>query len=568
MPLRTAALIEEGFEGWLAAFRAHTQRHAEHFARRAWRAAAADATGRLTLYEQHVQRTLARVREALGERLRDRETWAHARGAFAAARAGRPNVELAETFFNSLTRRVFQTVGVDPHIEFVGEALTTPQSMEAAPVYDRFEPARTSTALVERVLTGYDLRVPWENLQRDARRVAERLDEAVEAVGGRVGALEMLRPVFYRNKGAYLVGRVRSGDAILPLLLPLLHAPSGRGLRVDAALLSSNEASQVFSFTRSYFHADAEQPWALVHFLKSIIPTKRVAELYLSLGFTKHGKTELFRDLSAFLDGSTERFVRARGTPGMVMSVFTLPSYDIVFKVVKDRFDPVKTVTHDDVRRRYRFVMLHDRVGRLADVQEFEHLEFPRHRFEPALLDDLLTECAQTVHLENDRVVFAHLYTERRVTPLNLYLLEAPEAKARAAAIETGHAIRDLAAANIFPGDMLIKNFGVTRHGRVIFYDYDELDRLDAFTFREKPRPADPYAYTDGGAYVYAGPNDIFPEEIGQFMGFPARFAEAFRQAHPELLTPSFWNEMKARQRASEPVDLFPYRQEVRFPLD
>jgi len=566
MPAAAAALIQEGFEAWFADFRRLTRRHAEHFARHDWIAGAEEDKERLTIYERHVQRTLARVRDALGQGARDRDAWAQTRGHFAALRADGPNVELAETFYNSITRRVFQTVGVDPYIEFVAEALTVPQMMAADPAFTSYELRDDTPALIARILGSFELGAPWEDLARDAARVAERVDEAIRNVGGRIGRVDVLRPVFYRNKAAYLIGRVRSGDAVLPLVLPVLHAPDDGGLRVDAALLSANEASQVFSFTRSYSHADYEQPWALVRFLKTIIPTKRVAELYISLGFTKHGKTELFRDLTAFLDHTSERFVRARGTPGMVMSVFTMPDYDVVFKLIKDRFDPVKQVTHDDVRRRYRFVMLHDRVGRLADVQEFEHLEFPRHRFDPQLLEELLQECARTVHVEGDRVVIEHLYTERRVTPLNLYLQEAPEAKAREAVVEAGYAIRDLAAANIFPGDMLVKNFGVTRHGRVIFYDYDELGHLDEFTFREKPKPRDDVDMMSGDSWFYVGPHDVFPEEIGQFMGFPARFAEAFREAHPELMTVDFWHEMKHRLHQEEPVDLFPYRQEVRFP--
>jgi len=565
MPETAARLISEGFEAWFAAYRRLTARHAEHFARQDWQAANDEDRERFNLYERHVQQTLGRLRPALGVRIEERETWAQIRGHFNALRADCPNVELAETFYNSHTRRIFSTVGVDPTIEFVAEALTVPQTMAAEEVCDTYEPEHDTATLIERVLRATDLGVEWEDVRRDAALVAERVDAAVKAQGARMGRLDVLRPVFYRNKGAYLIGRIRAGEAVLPLVLPVLHAPAGGGVRVDAVLLTANDASQVFSFTRSYFHADHDQPWALVRFLKSLMPLKRVAELYLSLGFAKHGKTELYRDLSAFLDHTSEKFVHARGTPGMVMSVFTMPGYDIVFKIIKDRFDPVKQATREEVRQKYRFVMLHDRVGRLADVQEYEHLAFPRKRFSEELLDDLLAQCGRTVRADDRTVTIERLYTERRVTPLNLFLQEAPEAKAHAAVIDTGYAVKDLAAANIFPGDMLVKNFGVTRHGRVIFYDYDELDHLSAFTFREKPEPQDPYDAMNGETWFYVGPHDIFPEEIGQFMGFPARFAEAFKAYHGDLLTVAFWKEMQARQHQGELIDLFPYPPEKRL---
>jgi len=566
MPHLTARLINEHFEAWFAMFRRASARQAEHFAAEDWQAASRESRSRLATYERTVRDSLGKVRQHLGKEIYDRDTWAQIRGEFSGLRDQLPNTELAETYFNSHTRRVFQTVGVDPYIEFVAEALTVPQSMEADDAFTSYEPTEGTTDLVARVLSDIDLGTSWRDLQEDARLVAEQLDRAVTVRGARVGAVDILEPVFFRNKGAYVIGRVRAGDSVMPLILPILHHPEG-GLRVDAALLSSNEASQVFSFTRSYFNVDHPQPWALVRFLKSLMPLKRIAELYISLGFVKHGKTELYRDLVDFLEHTTEKFERARGTRGMVMTVFTLPDYDIVFKIIKDNFDPVKQSTRQEVRQKYRFVMLHDRVGRLADVQEYEHLTFPVNRFDPVLLEELLEECPSTIHIEDDDVVIEHLYMERRVTPLNLYLLEEGEADAREAVLDTGYAIKDLAAANIFPGDMLLKNFGVTRHGRVIFYDYDELDHLDAFNFRDKPKPRDEFEMMSSDAWYYVAPNDIFPEEIGRFMGFPSAYAGLFHEAHGDLMTREFWNQMQARHDETEPVDLFPYSPDKRFPV-
>jgi isocitrate dehydrogenase kinase/phosphatase len=564
MPSTAARIIDEHVDGWHDEFRGFARKHATHFARAEWREAVDGSGRRLQLYDRHLQKSLGRLRAEMGDDYRNGEAWARARAEFSRLRSGKPNVELAETFFNSHTRRIFATVGVEPAFEYVAETLTEPRSMEAQDVYRPVDVEDDTAGAIREILEGTDLGARWEDTGRDARLVAASLDAAVEAHGARLGKIEMLDPVFYRNKGAYLIGRVRAGDSVIPVILPVLHAPGG-GLRVDTALLTSNEASQVFSFTRSYFAVDVEQPWAVVRFLKSLMPLKRIAELYISLGFVKHGKTELYRDLSVFLDRTTEKFARARGTPGMVMSVFTLPDYDVVFKLIKDRFDPVKQGTREDVRRKYRFVALHDRVGRLADFQEYERLEFPVERFEPGLLEQLLEDCASTVRVEEGRVIVRHVYTERRVTPLNIFLQEAPEAESREAVLDAGYAVKDMAAANLFPGDMLVKNFGVTRHGRVIFYDYDELDHLTEFNFREKPQPRDDFDMMSSEPWFYVGPNDIFPEEIGLFMGFPQAHAELFCRKHGDLLTVEFWTEMQARQEDPEPVDLFPYPPEKRF---
>ena len=568
-PRDAARAIDEGFDAYYDAFRSITARAADRFARQQWLKGAEDDRERLALYEKLVQQTLRRVRELFGPDVEDRDLWAATREAYAERRDGRPNVELAETFYNSITRRVFSTVGVDPHIEFVADGLTVPESMEAESCYLVEGPKETTAALVVAVLRDFDLGAPFEDLDRDAARVAEHVDACVAEAGtGTIDRVEMLTPVFYRNKGAYLLGRIRSGEAVIPLVLPILHAPSDDGgLRVDTVLLTQNATSMVFSFTRSYFHVLADQPWALVRFLKTLMPLKRIAELYISLGFVKHGKTELYRDLCAFLARTDERFEFARGTKGMVMTVFTLPGYDIVFKVIKDRFDPPKQTTRSEVKKRYRFVMLNDRVGRLADVQSYEHLEFPRERFVPEVLDELLRVAAQTVHLDGDSVVIDHLYTERRVTPLNLYLQEVDREAAVEAVIDCGEAIKDLAAANIFPGDMLVKNFGVTRHGRVIFYDYDELGTLDEFNFRKLPKPRDEFEMMSADAWFYVAPNDVFPEEIGKFLGLTSDLNAVFHEFYGDLLDPAFWRQMQAKQRAQELVDIFPYRQTKRFPL-
>jgi isocitrate dehydrogenase kinase/phosphatase len=395
--------------------------------------------------------------------------------------------------------------------------------------------------------------------------VAELMDARIRRALGSSGPvqLDMVRSVFYRNKGAYLVGRIRAGHEIVPLVLPLLHAE--RGIVVDAVLMTSDEASVVFGFSWTYFRVRAPRPRALVNFLASIMPLKQINELYTAIGYNKHGKTELYRGLLRHLEDPTARFALVEGDEGMVMAVFTLPSFNVVFKIIKDSFGAPKNTTRRAVMEKYQFVFVRDRVGRLADAQEFEHLEFPRRCFPDELVNYLLEVAGSTVRVEAERVIVRHLYTERRVTPLNLFLRDADEEAARDAVIDYGNAIKDLAAADIFTGDMLSKNFGVTRNGRVICYDYDELCLLSECRFRHLPQPVSVEEEFAAEPWFYVGEQDVFPEEFKPFLVPPGRVRDAFLEVHGDLLEVPFWQDVQRRLVDGEVVDVFPYRRNARL---
>jgi len=375
--------------------------------------------------------------------------------------------------------------------------------------------------------------------------------------------LEIVSSVFFRNKGAYVVGRILVGEHLVPLVLPLLHAE--RGIVVDAVLMTENEASIVFGFSWSYFRVDAPRPRALVAFLQSVMPLKRVDELYNAIGYNKHGKTELYRALVQHLEQPETRFAPAEGEEGLVMAVFTLPVLSVVFKVIKDRFAAPKNTTRQTVMDKYHFVFVRDRVGRLADAQEFAQLEFPTRCFPPDLLQYLLQVAGETVHVVGDRVVIEHLYTERRVIPLNLFLLDAEPEAARDAVIDFGNAIKDLAAADIFPGDMLLKNFGLSRHGRVICYDYDELALLSECRFRHIPPPHSVEEEFAAEPWFGVGEHDVFPEEFATFLVPSGTLRDAFLQAHSDLLHVEYWETVQQSLAAGEMFDVFPYKRSTRL---
>mgnify|MGYP003871519679 CR=1 FL=1 len=556
----SVAIIWDAFLAMHQAMRAVAQRARRRFQTCDWAGLQADAVERLELPEQHVQAAVRALRAQLGERITERAMWVSLKAAFARRCEGQPAEEIAKTFFTTFTRRVFGTVGIDAEVEFRGAEVEVTVDLERAPVFVTYTGA-SSVDLARACLQHAAFDIPFDDLERDARLVAREL----EAAGGPPPvAVDLLQPVFYRNKGAFLVGRVRASGRTLPLVIALRNGGGGRsaGGRVyaDAVLLDEDEVSIVFSFTRSYFHVDLERPAETVQFLRSIMPWKRMAELYTSVGYPRHGKTELYRDLLRHLDYSTDLFVPAPGDRGMVMVVFTLPSYDMVFKVIRDRFAYPKTTTRQEVLDKYALVFKHDRAGRLVDAQEFRTLAFPRRRFAPEVVDELLTTAASSVDVTADQVILRHVYTERRMNPLNLYLREASPAEARDAVFDYGQAIRDLAATNIFTGDLLLKNFGVTRHRRVVFYDYDELTTVTDCVFRDLPRARDDEDDWRGEAWYYVGEKDIFPEEFLTFMGLQGELRQAFLDAHADLLTADFWRKMQARHRAGEVLEVLPYR--------
>jgi len=555
---RAVEAIHAAYDRYHRGFEEITRRARERFEQRDWLGAQADATERLALYRTHVDGAVADVHDLLQDAVMERTLWAAMRARHAVDAGRRADAELAQTFFNSVTRRVFSTVGVDAAIEYLDPS-GPPPDPGAPPLFDSERVATVDAAVVRRILERFAWSVPWASLDRDADAVARLITETLDGTPARGPIdLDIVRSVFYRNKGAYVVGRVRRGGMTLPLVLPLLRAE--RGVVVDAVLMTPNEASVVFGFSWSYFRVDVPRPRELVDFLSSIMPFKRVDELYNGIGYNKHGKTELFRNIVAYLQDPDARFAFAEGDEGMVMAVFTLPAFNLVFKIIKDRFGAPKNTTRQAVMEKYHFVFVRDRVGRLADAQEFEHLEFPRRCFPDDLLAYLLGVAARTVRVEGDRVIVRHVYTERRVTPLNIFLRDADTAAAGEAVIEYGNAIKDLAAADIFTGDMLLKNFGVTRNGRVICYDYDELCLLSECRFRRIPPPATYEDELSAEPWFSVGENDVFPEEFHAFLVPPGELRDAFLAAHGDLLDVAFWHRAQERLGAGEVVDVFPYR--------
>ncbi len=557
-----ARAIADAYRDLRKRFDGITSRAQTRFELLDWQGVAEDALERLHVYSPTARQTAAEVEKILGNRSADKRVWASMKAAYSGFAMERQDFELAETFFNSITRRVFATVGVDPEIEFVETDFRTPPTESLRDVSNVYRKTDSLADLLEKVLSAPSFTELFDDPGFDAVSVADRIESELDE-GEEVSSIEVADSVFYRSKGAYLVGRVLTNRRFLPMALSLAHDPDG--IAVDAVLLTENDLSILFSFAHSYFHVEAERPYDLIRFVNEMVPRKRASELYISIGHARHGKTELFRELRAHLEESDDIFVEPPGKPGLVMSVFTLPGFEMVFKVIKDRFPPQKTMTPSQVMEKYRLVFHHDRAGRLVDSQSYEHLEVKADRFDPALLDSLLRECSRTVKPVGDYIDIALAYVQRRVIPLDVYLREVTTERAQQAVVEYGDAIKDLAVTGIFAGDLLIKNFGVTRNDRVVFYDYDELTEIVNCHFREIPESPSIEDAMAETPWFPLGPDDVFPAEFASFLGLGGELRDVFVGAHADLFEASWWNETQRRFLSGEIASVYPYRQDLRL---
>ena len=559
LPGECAREVFDAFSGYNVEFRAITRRATSRFENRDVRAAQADAVERIELYDRFVDGTVARLRLSLGDHARDRALWIEAKLLFTAEIAHQPDNQFAKTFFSSVTRRLFGTSGVAPELEFLAMELDPLSGIDSGRITQRHLNRGSLDLLVEDILGEPRFRCPWRDFERSVRTVSVEIVSALRAAGDAtpVERIDLIRPVFFQASRAYVVGRLSTASSAYPLVLALKNTEAG--LIVDAVMLNEDDASVVFGFTRSYFHVDLERVGEAVSFLRQLLPRKPVSELFTVLGRAKQGKTERYRELMTHLSRTDDLFAHAPGERGLVMVCFTSPSLDVVFKLIRDRFPPPKNVLRQDVLDKYRFVFRHDRAGRLVDAQEFKRVRLPRARFTPELIEELFTETASTVHAEGDDLVFDHMYIERRMVPLNLFLREAPTAAAERAVLDYGQAIRDLAHTNIFAGDLLLKNFGVTRHGRVIFYDYDELCPVTECRFRDVPQADNDEDDMRGEAWFYVADNDVFPETFLNFLAFSDSQRRLFADYHGDVLTADWWRGVQQRIESGEVMEVLPY---------
>ncbi|WP_428944910.1 bifunctional isocitrate dehydrogenase kinase/phosphatase [Pantoea sp. FN060301] len=560
-----AQTILQGFDAQYGRFLEVTAGAQQRFEQADWRAMQEAMKARIHLYDRHVALVVEQLKCITHLTDFDGDFLLRVKALYGELLTDYPRFEIAESFFNSVYCRLCGHQRLSPERLFITSSQperrfrTIPR-----PLSKTFDALHGWQALLGKMLSDLPLRLPWEDLARDIDYTIAHLRENFSEADLREGQLEIANELFYRNKAAWLVGKLRLPSGVYAFLLPLHRSESG-GLFIDTCLTRRREASIVFGFARAYFMVYAPLPAALVEWLREILPGKTTADLYMAIGCQKHGKTECYREYLQVISTTGNRFAVAPGVRGLVMLVFMLPGYDRVFKVIKDRFAPQKEATPERVRECYQLVKEHDRVGRMADTQEFEHFALERSRIGDELLAEMRREIPDKLREEGDKVIISHLYLERRMTPLNLWLQQADDRQRRDAIEEYGNAVRQLAAANIFPGDLLYKNFGVTRHGRVVFYDYDEICYMTEVNFRDIPQARTPEDELAAIPWYSVAPEDVFPEEFRHYLCVDPLIAALFEEMHGELFSAAWWRGLQQRIRDGHIEDVFAYRRRQRF---
>jgi isocitrate dehydrogenase kinase/phosphatase len=566
-----AKTILNGFERHIYLFSEITQSAKKRFELCQWQAVQDAAKSRTDFYDKRVEETLETIKKDFFVSNLDELLWQNVKVSYVDLLKEHHQPELAESFYNSIFCHLFERKYYHNAFIFVKSTVEKIENIASPVIYTRYLPSELGLEqTIAAIMNNANFNIPFVNLERDMKSLIKSFRVQAHKTRYKLSELkfDILDFIFYRNKGAYIIGRVISPGGETPFIVPIVNNEKegkAAGLYIDALLTEGANMAVVFGFARAYFFVDCQHPFALVQFLKRLIPHKTLADLYSAIGFHKQGKTQFYRDFLNHLDASDDKFELAAGIKGMVMSVFTLPSYPYVFKIIKDKFAPSKTMTKQEVKGKYRLVKLHDRVGRMADTMEYSEVAFPKDRFSEELLTELLNVAQSIIRFEDELIIIKHLYIERRMTPLNLYLAKASDEEIEEAMYGYGSAIKQLIAANIFPGDMLLKNFGVTRHGRVIFYDYDEITYMDEVNFRVKPEAITEEQIYAAEPWYSVAPGDMFPEEIATFALANKKYRNAFLLHHADLLEASFWQQCQKSVATGKFEDVFPYPEALRF---
>ena len=562
-----AATILEGFDRHYRLFREICAGARQRFENADWDGIAEANRDRILMYDQRVAEATGAVLERFPEAQTDERLWPKIKFAYLGQLYEHRRPELAETFYNSVACRVLHRAYYHNSYLFWRPATSTEFIEESEPTYRSYYPNDYGLrkALILAV-NGFGFRNRFRDLRYDIRCLLATVEGYFPKPGERRPnyQIQMLASPFYRNKAAYLVGRVFNGSDCIPFSIPVLQTGEGK-LFLDTILVAPPLLGTLFSFSRAYFMADMDVPSAYVDFLKTVLPDKPTFEIYNMIGLQKQGKTMFYRELHHHLRYSTDNFIIAPGIRGMVMLVFTLPSFPHVFKIIRDQFEPPKEGNKQMVKEKYTLVKHHDRVGRLADTLEYSQVSFPLARISKALLDAMQTLAASNIEIDGDQLIVKHVYIERRMIPLNEYLNNVDTEARNDAINQYGLAIRELIGANIFPGDMMLKNFGVTRQRRVVFYDYDEICYMTDCAFRRIPPPGSWEDEMMDQPHFSVAANDVFPEQFSRFFFHDAQQRKEFYQRHAELVDPAFWIAKREQLLSGKQDDVLPYPAHIRF---
>ncbi|MEI8668966.1 bifunctional isocitrate dehydrogenase kinase/phosphatase [Pseudoalteromonas sp. B131b] len=571
---KLARSVFAGFEAMFSQFLNITLGAQSRFEQRQYHSVQSAMRERLQVYEREVKNVSEAVRVIAYAELTCPQTWQLAKNIYGDMVQNHENKPIAHTFFNSTFGAIWDYKKIRTVHLFVLKAKyrSEPRSYES--LVSRVSLHNGFNNAVKTLITNQVFRVPFSNLERDVailqstlmQGAKQQCKQVYELINLNDGYIEYANSLFFRNKACYLIGRciAKNGDN-MPFAIAILN--TDEGLKLDAVMMGADQLSLLFGFARTYFMVDTDKPARYVDYLSVLMPHKQRFELFNAIGFIKHAKTEFYRYKVDTTKNSPANFkyVTAPGTPGMVMLVFTIEGLDYVYKVIKDKFSAPKTATKAQVKEKYNFVKQADRVGRLVDTHEFRYLAFDLSRFSDELLEQMKSQIGSSIVISGKALILKHVYVERKMTPLNLYINQCDNKTLESVMHDYGKAIKELAGANIFPGDMLMKNFGVTRWGRVVFYDFDEICPLTDCNFRDVPHTQNALEELSSNSYFDIAENDIFPSQFKVFFSANDIAFNYFNNEHSNLFLATFWQSCQQQVHNGFLPDVYPYKQSWRF---
>ncbi|WP_165727378.1 bifunctional isocitrate dehydrogenase kinase/phosphatase [Pseudoalteromonas sp. 31A1] len=571
---KLARSVFAGFEAMFSQFLNITLGAQSRFEQRQYHSVQSAMRERLQVYEREVKNVSEAVRVIAYAELTCPQTWQLAKNIYGDMVENHENKPIAHTFFNSTFGAIWDDKKIRTVHLFVLKAKyrSEPRSYES--LVSRVSLHNGFNNAVKTLITNQVFRVPFSHLERDVATLQSTLmqgskqqcKQVYELINLNDGYIEYANSLFFRNKACYLIGRciAKNGDN-MPFAIAILN--TDEGLKLDAVMMGADQLSLLFGFARTYFMVDTDKPARYVDYLSVLMPHKQRFELFNAIGFIKHAKTEFYRHKVDTTKNSPANFkyVTAPGTPGMVMLVFTIEGLDYVYKVIKDKFSAPKTATKAQVKEKYNFVKQADRVGRLVDTHEFRYLAFDLSRFSDELLEQMKSQIGSSMVISGKALILKHVYVERKMTPLNLYINQCDNKTLERVMHDYGKAIKELVGANIFPGDMLMKNFGVTRWGRVVFYDFDEICPLTDCNFREVPQTQNALEELSSHSYFDIAENDIFPSQFKVFFSANELAFNYFNNEHSHLFLAPFWQGCQQQIHNGYLPDVYPYKQSWRF---
>ena len=520
---------------------------------------------RLTLYSERMYAFAKTLMSEYPKAVNAGALWDQLELFFREATAGRYEADLALAFLHSVRRVVFfdewypvdYQVGIKSATTDDGGAILT------------IDTAEISETLISNMLSITEFSIPYRDKESDVARAAARVnaDFAERALTNQIETVDVVQGGFYRNRGVYVVGRVRlTGGEVIPLILAL--EIDERGIYIDAVLSDEAQAHNLFSTTRANFIVTNDHYHELAQFLHGIMPKRPLGLHYSSIGFNHFGKVAVMEELAAELESPEAIFDTAIGFPGTVAIGFQAPGSVYNLKVIRDH--PTENYKWGDfegvpsVLEKYRRVHDINRTGSMLDNAIYYNVTLPKKHFADTLLSEMLDAAGAAVSLRGEDVFFHHLIVQRKMIPLPVFLEQASPEECAEAVISLGYCIKNNMAGNIFNRDLDGRNYGVGSHIRVYLFDYDALETFTEVKIRSNQDRYD--GEEDIPSWYFEDGVIFLPEEIewGLRISDP-ELRKLFRDVHGDLTSVPYWERIQEELREGKVPRIQVYPQSCRI---